>query len=160
MEALLDELTKNEPLFNRVEITTIKNHKWKDEDDGKEYIGEVKIVSYYDFNNEPLKQVLHILSKKEVEKNFCLPPPSFSCYSYCGGSDEGGNINYVGRRVDPNRNIDMEKITEKHDYSKRFKGAAIGATILGGIAALSNPGGWAIAGAGLLGGLFGWIAGK
>ena len=52
MESLIDELCKNEPLFNRVEITTIKNHKWTNEEDETEYVGEVKIVSYYDFNDE------------------------------------------------------------------------------------------------------------
>ena len=177
MEALLDELCKNEPLFNRVEVTTIKNHKWNDEEDGKVYIGEVKIVSYYDFNDEPLKETLHIISKKEVQKNFKPPPPSYSCTEYRGGYVGGGGgndkqeINYVKNDEVKPKPINEHKINETIDYSKKAKGAAIGAAlagggaavgvgvagVVGGVAILSNPVGWAVAGVSAVGALFGWM---
>ena len=162
MEALLDELCKNEPLFNRVEVTTIKNHKWNDEEDGKVYIGEVKIVSYYDFNDEPLKEILHIISKKEVQKNFNPPPPSYSCTGYNGGWVGGGNgqnamINYIETPEVKPKPFEEHEINETIDYSNKVTGAAIYGTMAAGITLLSNPVGWAVVGATAVGALFGWF---
>ena len=167
LEALLDELCKNQPLFNRVEVTTIKNHKWKDEEDGKEYIGQVKIVSYFDFNNEPLKETLHIISKKEVEKNFNPPPPSYSCHVFSGGwsgggggsSDQSGEINYISNEVNP-KPIEEHKISEIRDNSSGVKGAIGGAALLGGISLILSPVGWVTLGAVATGALFGWAISK
>ena len=154
---------KNEPLFNRVEITTIKNHKWTDEEDKTEYIGEVKIVSYYDFNNEPLKEVLHIISKKRVEKNFNFPPPSYNCSSWSGGNS-GGIIDYKEEKKEPTP-IEEHRIDKIIDYTKPQKaaiGGGIGGIICGviGAAVISNPTtllvGGCIVGGALVGAFFGW----
>ena len=49
LEILFEELIKNEPLFHQVEIKHLNNYKWKE--GNKEYIGEVEIIGFFDFNN-------------------------------------------------------------------------------------------------------------
>ena len=166
LEVLLDELCKNEPLFTRVEVTTVKNHKWICEEDGKEYIGEVKKVSYFDFNNEPLKETIHIISKKEVEKNFNYPRPSSHCDQFTGGYDNGGNIIYIPKPkpIEPDA-IPIPNKLKENNYSYVAK-SALGGAGVGGIvgcavaAVASGPVGWIVGGCSLAGAvgaaLFGW----
>ena len=80
LEVIFDELSKNIPLFCQVEIKHIKNHKWKE--NGKEYIGEVEIIGYFDLNKEPIKEIMNIIKKEEVIKHQNYSPPSYNYYVY------------------------------------------------------------------------------
>lgn len=60
LEAIFDELMQGGPLFHQVGIKHIKNHKWKDEK-GKEYIGEVEIIEFFDFNKDPIAERMNII---------------------------------------------------------------------------------------------------
>ena len=73
-------MSKNSPLFCQAEIKHIKNHKWKE--NGKEYIGEVKIIGFFDLNKEPIKEIMNIIKKEEVIKHQYHPPSSCNCYVY------------------------------------------------------------------------------
>ena len=64
LEILLNELSKNEPLFNQIEIMHIKNYKITE--NGKDYLAEVEIIRDFDQNNEPLKENIKIISLKEI----------------------------------------------------------------------------------------------
>ena len=68
LEVIFEELSKNPPLFSRVEIQHIKNHKWSE--NGKEYVGEIEIIiiRFFDLNKEPIKTVTNIIKKEEVIK--------------------------------------------------------------------------------------------
>ena len=46
---LFDEFIQNPPLFCQVEIQHIKNYKWSE--DGKDYVGEVEIIGFFDFTS-------------------------------------------------------------------------------------------------------------
>ena len=131
LEIIFNELCQNEPLFTKVEIKHIQNHKWTDEKDGKEYIGEVEIIGYFDFNNEPLKERLNIISKKEVVPHYNYSPPC------C-------DVAVIQGHQDP----DTQEIKHK------IEGAAIG----GSIALLaSGPIGWTALGGAAVGALFGLL---
>ena len=118
-------------IFTKVEIKHIQNHKWTDEKDGKEYIGEVEIIGYFDFNNEPLKERLNIISKKEVVPHYNYSPPC------C-------DVAVIQGHQDP----DTQEIKHK------IEGAAIG----GSIALLaSGPIGWTALGVAAEGALFGLL---
>ena len=80
LEVIFDELSKNSPLFCQVEIKHIKNHKWKE--NGKEYIGEVEIIGFFDLNKEPIKEIMNIIKKEEVIKHQNYSPPSYNYYVY------------------------------------------------------------------------------
>lgn len=65
LEILLNELSKNEPLFNQIEIIHIKNYKIQE--NGKNYLAEVEIIGYFGLNNsEPLKETIKVLDRKEI----------------------------------------------------------------------------------------------
>ena len=68
LEVIFEELSKNSPLFSRVEIQHIKNHKWSE--NGKEYVGEIEIIifRFFDLNKEPIKTVTNIIKKEKVIK--------------------------------------------------------------------------------------------
>ena len=68
LEVIFEELSKNPPLFSRVEIQHIKNHKWSE--NGKEYVGEIEIIiiRFFDLNKEPIKTVTNIIKKEKVIK--------------------------------------------------------------------------------------------
>ena len=104
LEILFNELIKNNPLFNRVEIEHIKNHKWKDKD-GKEFFGEVEIIGFYDLNDEPIKERLNIITQKEVVKQAYYPPPQYSYTVYDAGYSSSGNLCYQSKEYEkkPNR---------------------------------------------------------
>ena len=93
MEIILDELIKSEALFHTVEINHINNYKWKGED-GKEYIGKVEIIRFFDFNKEPIKERMNIINKEEVKKQENYPPSSGSSSYYGGGFSDSGHIIY------------------------------------------------------------------
>ena len=93
LEIILDELIKSEALFHTVEINHINNYKWKGED-GKEYIGEVEIIRFFDFNKEPIKERMNIINKEEVKKQENYPPSSGSSSYYGGGFSDSGHIIY------------------------------------------------------------------
>ena len=150
LENLFDELIKSDPLFNRVVIENIKNHKWKDEN-GKEFIGEVEIIGFYDLNDEPLKERMNIMSKKEVIKQTYYPPPSHNYTVYNAGYSSSGYLHYqsTSYKNKPNK------------VARTGGGGVLGSLLgVGGtIFLMANPGTLAIAaGAGIglgIGALFG-----
>ena len=150
LEVLFDELSKSDPLFNRVVIEHIQNHKWKDEK-GKEFIGEVEIIGFYDLNNEPLKERINIMSQKEVIKETYYPPPNYNYTVYNAGYSSNGYLCYqsTSYKGKPNK------------VARTGGGGILGGLLgFGGTFLLAtNPGGWALAaGAGIglgIGALFG-----
>ena len=116
-----DELIESGPLFRKVEIKTIKNHKWKDEN-GKEYIGEVEIIGFFDFNEEPIKERINIITKEEVKKVY-YPPPSYDYRIYSGGYSSNGNLCYRSSSGNENNSY----------YAKSRAGKVIGGGLTGGI---------------------------
>ena len=156
LEVIFNELCQNEPLFNRVEIKHIKNHKWKDEKDGKEYIGEVEIIGYFDFNNEPLKERLNIISKEEVVPNIINSPPSSNITVIDAKKNKNDEIVYNPQEGNKNNSTYV-----KHDMSTggRTVVGGIGGALIGtGIGLLaSGPVGWTLATGAAVGALFGWL---
>ena len=53
LEAIFDKLSKNNLLFNQIEVKHINIHKWKE--NGIEYYGEVEIIGLFDLNTESIK---------------------------------------------------------------------------------------------------------
>ena len=92
LEEIFDELSKNPPLFCQVEIQHIKNHKWSE--NGKDYIGEVEIIGFFDLNKKPIKERTNIIKKEEVIKKQYYPPPSYSYSVYNAARSLIGNIYY------------------------------------------------------------------
>ena len=92
LEEIFDELSKNPPLFCQVEIQHIKNHKWSE--NGKDYIGEVEIIGFFDLNKKPIKEKTNIIKKEEVIKQNYYPPPSYSYSVYNAKRSSNGNICY------------------------------------------------------------------
>ena len=95
LEAIFDELSKNPPLFCQVEIQHFKNYKW--EENGKEYIGEVEIIGFFDLNKKPIKERTNVIKKEEVRKEVKYSPPSYECYVYNAkrsSPSSGGYIHY------------------------------------------------------------------
>ena len=88
LEIILDELIKGGPLFSKVEIQHLTNHRWNDEN-GKEYIGEVEIIRFYDFNTQPIKERMNIIKKEEVRKEVNYGSFSSSSTWYGGYSNNG-----------------------------------------------------------------------
>ena len=92
LEILFDELIKNEPLFHQVEIKHLNNYKW--EEGNKEYIGEVEIIGYFDFNNTPLKEWTNVIKKEEVIPKQHYAPPTCDYTVYRGNYNSSGNLCY------------------------------------------------------------------
>ena len=93
LEDIFTELSKNPPLFCQIEVQHIKNHKWK-ENDGKEYIGEVEIIGFFDLNKKPIKERTNIIKKEEIKQQNNYPAPSYDCYVYSGARSSSGAIYY------------------------------------------------------------------
>lgn len=93
LEIILDELMNSGPLFHKVEIQHLQNHKWKDEN-GKEFIGEVEIIKFFDFNENPIKERMNIIRKEEVRKDVYYSPPSYSSSYYDAKFDDNGYLKY------------------------------------------------------------------
>ena len=93
LESLFDEISKNPPLFNQVEVQHITNHRWTEED-GNEYIGEVEIIYFFDLNKEPIKKRMNIIKKEKVIKQQSYPSSYSEHYVYNATRSSGGYINY------------------------------------------------------------------
>ncbi len=93
LESLFDEISKNPPLFNQVEVQHITNHRWTEED-GNEYIGEVEIIYFFDLNKEPIKKRMNIIKKEKVIKQQSYPSSYTEHYVYNATRSSGGYINY------------------------------------------------------------------
>ena len=85
-------MSKNPPLFCQVEIQHIKNHKWSE--NGKDYIGEVEIIGFFDLNKKPIKERTNIIKKEEVIKQQYYPPPSYNYSVYNAARSSNGDIYY------------------------------------------------------------------
>jgi len=92
LESVFDELSKNPPLYNQVEIKHITNHKWTEE--GIEYIGEVEMIYFFDLNKEPIKQGMNIIKKDKVIQGQSYPPSHCDHYVYNATRSSNGYINY------------------------------------------------------------------
>jgi GTPase Era involved in 16S rRNA processing len=93
LESLFDEISKNPPLFNQVEVQHITNHRWTEED-GNEYIGEVEIIYFFDLNKDPIKKRMNIIKKEKVIKQQSYPSSYTEHYVYNATRSSGGYINY------------------------------------------------------------------
>jgi len=93
LESLFDELSKNPPLFNQIEVQHINNHRWTEED-GNEYIGEVEIIYFFDLNKDPIKKRMNIIKKEKVIKQQSYPSSYSEHYVYNATRSSGGYINY------------------------------------------------------------------
>ncbi len=131
LEIIFDELSKNSPLFRQVEIKHIKNHKWKE--DGKEYIGEVEIIGFFDFNNEPIKERMNIIKKEEVKVQQNYAPPSYDYRVYNGGYSSNGNLCYHSTSGNSSNSY----------YARSSAGSVVGGGLLGA----------AVGGGGIAGGI-------
>lgn len=100
LEEIFDEFSKNPPLFCQIEIQHYKNYKWSE--NGKEYIGEIEIIGFFDLNKKPIKERKNIIKKEEVIKTQYYPQPSYSCYVYNATRSSNGNICY--QRSEGNKN--------------------------------------------------------
>ena len=100
LESVFEELSKNPPLFNQIEIKHITNHKWTEE--GVEYIGEVEMIYFFDLNKEPIKQRMNVIKKDKVVKEQSYPPSHYEHYVYNASRSSSGYINY--QRQEANKN--------------------------------------------------------
>ena len=82
-------MSKNNHLFCQIEIKHIEN-QWNE--NGKEYIGEVEIIGFFDLNKELIKEIMNIIKKEEVKKHQYYPPPSGGCLVYNGTRNDEGKI--------------------------------------------------------------------
>ncbi len=119
---MFDELSKSTPLFCQVEIKHIKNYKWNE--NGKEYVGEVEIIGFFDLNKEKIKEKMNIIKKEEVIKQqYYRPPPSSKCYVYNTRRDDDGKIEYQV----------SEGTKENYKYLQVIEGAIKGGFIGGAL---------------------------
>ena len=100
LEVIFEELSKNSPLFHQIEVKHMKNHKWTE--NGKEYIGEVEIIGFFDLNNEPIKERLNVIKKEEVIKNYNYPSSSCDYYVYNATRSSSGYIQYQSYKGNEN----------------------------------------------------------
>ena len=82
LEILLDELSKDEPLFRRVEVNHIENYKLNE--NGIKYNAEVELIEYFDFNDEPIKKAVNVIKKEQIIENNYYPPTSYNSYNISG----------------------------------------------------------------------------
>ena len=136
LELIFDELIKSGPLFHKVEIKHLTNHKWKDED-GKEYIGEVEIIGFFDFNEAPLTERMNIIKKEEIKKEQTYAPPTCHYSVYSGGYSSDGNLCYQSYSGN----------SSNSNYARSDKGKIIGGSLAGaGLIGGSFAGGVALGG--------------
>ena len=83
LEILIDELSKEEPLFRRVEVNHVENYKLNE--NGIKYNAEVELIEYFDFNDEPIKQTVNVIKKEQIQENHYYSPTSWSCHQIEGG---------------------------------------------------------------------------
>ena len=123
LEILFEELIKNEPLFHQVEIKHLNNYKWKE--GNKEYIGEVEIIGFFDFNKTPIKERTNIIKKEEVIPKYNYAPPTCDYSVYRGGYNSSGNLCYTS----------SSGTGSNSHYKGMALGGVTGATSVGGIVA-------------------------
>lgn len=164
MEIIFEELSKNEPLFHQVEIKHIKNHKWKE--DGKEYIGEVEIIGFFDFNKEPIKERMNIIKKEEVKQQQIYSPPSYDYSVYRGEYSSNGNLCYQSYRGNSS-NSNYMKSSAGSIAVGGLTGAALtggsiasGIALAGGLSAVTGPAAPLVFGASVIGLGIGALFGK
>jgi len=121
LEILLNELSKNEPLFNQIEIMNIKNYKIHE--NGKNYLTEVEVVGKFDFNHEPLKENIKVISREEIftKDEEKIPKTEVNVDVYNAIKNEDGNLEIIKNDgTDGNSN-----------YLKNYNGIGAGAGIGG-----------------------------
>ena len=129
LEILLNELSKNEPLFNQIEIMHIKNYKIQE--NGKEYLAEVEIIGYFDLNHEPLKETIKVLNREEIttQDEDEIPPTEVNIDVYNAKKNEDNN----------NLEINKEEGTkENSNYVNNYTGTKIGAGVVGTAAGIGG----------------------
>ena len=129
LEILLTELSKNEPLFNQIEIMHIKNYKIQE--NGKEYLAEVEIIGYFDLNHEPLKETIKVLNREEIttQDEDEIPPTEVNIDVYNAKKNEDNN----------NLEINKEEGTkENSNYVNNYTGTKIGAGVVGTAAGIGG----------------------
>ena len=138
LEILLNELSKSEPLFNKIEILHMENYKIHE--NGKDYLAEVDIIGYFDLNHEPLKETIKVLSREEIKTKNEDEIPQTEV-----------NIDvYNAKKNEENNNLEINKEEGSKDnsnyvnnYTVTKVGAGIGAAagiggaILAGLAGLT-----------------------
>ena len=131
LEVELNKLILSPPLFSKIEIISVKNYKIEDKENGKKYLSEIEVIGYFDLNNEPLKEKVKILNKKEVsDEVFNKTKQGTAKIQVCKAiKDNLGNLYYITEEGNP----------ENSNYARLGRagiGAGIGAVgvgILGGI---------------------------
>ena len=129
LEQSLTKLYEMEPLFCKIEIAHFTNYKYKNEEDGKIYIGEVEIIGYFDINKKPIKEIFKPIDVREVQKNETdFEKPQI----------EVEEIKVV-EKEDKKLDYEVVKNPENSYYKKIFKGF-LGGAIGGGIGAAGGVG--------------------
>ena len=126
LESVFDELSKNPPLYNQVEIKHITNHKWTEED-GIEYIGEVEMIYYFDLNKEPIKQRMNIIKKDKVIQEQDYPPSHCEHHVYNASRSSSGYINYQSQEANKSNSRILSSGTSVSSTTSLGEPADIGA---------------------------------
>lgn len=129
LEILIDELSKEEPLFRRVEVNHVENYKLNE--NGIKYNAEVELIEYFDFNDEPIKQTINVIKKEQIQENHYYSPTSWSCHQIEGGWGSNGEIVHEVNETKPDPKIVETKV--ESSLGKTVGRAAVG---LGGGAAI------------------------
>ena len=111
LEILLDELSKNTPLFHRIEIQQIQNYKLKEDD--IEYNAEVQIIQYINLNEKPIGQAIDVISKKKIVKNDDCPPTSCNTYICKGSRANDGTLEHTVEKKEKFFNFELPPIDPK-----------------------------------------------
>jgi len=109
LESLFDELSKNEPLINQIEIKNIKNYRWK-ESNNKEYIGEVAVIGFFDLNKEPIKIRINVIKKEKLIKQQDYPSPLIRYYVYNATRSSNGSIDYQAAEGNKNNSKFLQSV--------------------------------------------------
>ena len=133
LEILLNELSKSEPLFNKIEILHMENYKIHE--NGKDYLAEVDIIGYFDLNHEPLKETIKVLSREEIKTKNEDEIPQIKV-----------NIDiYNAKKNEENNNLEINKeegTKDNSNYVNNYTVTKVGA----GIGAAAGIGGAILAG--------------
>ena len=108
LEILIDELSKEEPLFRRVEVNHVENYKLNE--NGIKYNAEVELIEYFDFNDEPIKQTVNVIKKEQIQENHYYSPTSWSCHQIEGGWGSNGEIVHEVNEIKPDPKIVETKV--------------------------------------------------
>lgn len=132
LEILLNYLIQSEPLFNQIEIVHIKNYIIEDENTHIKYNAEIEKIGYFDLNNQPIKETIKVLSRKEVIDDSIenLPPPEVKIDVIKAEKNDSG-INHVVEKGDENNS----KYVKNYNGTKTGFGIGAVGGILAGVAA-------------------------